>query len=92
MSQTLTDALQHGRLVVVATDQERRLIRVRSEAEACTDLACHEETVVVTEDDAGAGLGALNPGDIVKVNTVAGRPAQIVVVRRVWDELSSPEF
>jgi hypothetical protein len=92
MALTLTESLQHRRLIVVAADAEQRLLRVRSEADACTDLSCHDETVVVAEDGPGAGLAALNPGDIVKVTTVAGRAAEIVVVRRVWDELSSPEF
>jgi hypothetical protein len=37
-------------------------------------------------------LDALNPGDIIRVEGAADRPDRIVVVRRVWDELTSPEF
>jgi hypothetical protein len=59
----------------------------------CTDVSCSDRTVVVTDDDAAAGLAALNAGDIVKLDGGApGRPERIVVVRRVWDELTSPEF
>jgi len=34
----------------------------------------------------------LNPGDIVKLDSSGGRPDRIVVVRRVWEELTSPEL
>jgi hypothetical protein len=34
----------------------------------------------------------LNPGDIIRLDQQTGRPDRIVVVRRVWDELTSPEF
>jgi hypothetical protein len=92
MSRSLTESLQQDRFIVVATHREKGLVRVRSESEACTDLACHEETVVVTEDGRDGGIAALCPGDIVRVVEGAGRPQEIVVVRRVWEELSSPEF
>jgi hypothetical protein len=92
MSQSLTDWLQQSRLVVVGIDTERRQIRVKSEAEACTDLSCSERTVVVTDDGSGRDLAAINPGDIVKIEEISGRPERIVVVRRVWEELTSPEW
>jgi len=92
MSQSLTDWLQHSRLVVVGVDLERRSVRVKSEADACTDLSCTEQTLVVTDEGTGPDLAALNPGDIVKVEDTAGRPERIVVVRRVWEELTSPEW
>jgi len=46
---------------------------------------------VVTDEDARAGLDALNPGDIIKIEPTGGRPERIVVLRRAWDELASPE-
>lgn len=91
MTQSITEWLQHNRLIVVAVDTDGARLRLRNEAEACTDLHCGEETVVTTEDGV-ADLGAINAGDIVRVEVSAGRARRIVVVRRVWDELTSPEF
>src|SRR5437762_8124026 len=71
----------------------RQTVRVRGEAEACTDLSCSEQTLVVSDDGGTrADLSALNAGDIVKLEGPPGQPRRIVVVRRVWDELSSPEW
>ena len=50
MTQSLTDWLQQSRVVVVGVDPVTRSIRVKSDNEACTDVSCHERTVVVTED------------------------------------------
>jgi hypothetical protein len=92
MSQGLTDWLQQSRFVVVAVDPDRRSLRVRGEAEICTDLSCSERTLVVTDEGAAPDLTALNAGDIVKIEEAAGRPERIVVVRRVWEELTTPEW
>ncbi len=92
MTQSLTDWLQQSRLIVVAVDPERGRLRVKGHADACTDLSCSEHTVVVTDEGEGPSLAALNPGDIVKIEERAGRPQRIVVVRRVWEELTSPEW
>jgi hypothetical protein len=92
MTQGLTDWLQKSRVVIVAVDPDNRRVRVKGEAEACTDLSCSERTVVVTDEGAAANLAALNPGDIVRIDEVSGRPERIVVVRRVWEELTSPEW
>jgi hypothetical protein len=92
MTQSLTDWLQQSRVVVVGVDAVTRRVRVKSEAAACTDLSCHERTLVVTEDGAAPDLTALNAGDIVRVEERSGRAERIVVVRRVWEELTSPEW
>ena len=92
MSQSLTDWLQQSRFVVVAVDPARRRLRIRGEAEACTDLSCSERTLVVTDEGAAPDLTALNAGDIVKIEEASGRPERIVVVRRVWEELTTPEW
>jgi hypothetical protein len=93
MTESLTDWLQQNRLIVVSVDSSQRRLRLKSAADVCTDVSCSDRTVVVTDDDAAAGLAALNAGDIVKLDGGApGRPERIVVVRRVWDELTSPEF
>ena len=91
MTQSITDWLQQNRLVVVSVDPLAGRVRLKSEEAICTDLRCGEETVITTEDGA-ADLNAINAGDIVKVEGSGGRAKRIVVVRRVWDELTSPEF
>ena len=92
MAQSLTDWLQQSRVVVVGVDLITRSVRVKSEAAACTDLSCSERTLVVTDEGEGHSLATLNPGDIVRVEEKSGRPERIVVVRRVWEELTSPEW
>jgi hypothetical protein len=92
MSETLTDWLRHSRLVVVEIQRDLGRVRVRSEADGCSDLACGSEAIVVDETGTSAGLDALNPGDVIKIAREPGRPDRLVVVRRVWDELTSPEF
>lgn len=93
MTQTLTEWLQQSRLMVVAVDAQSGRVLVRNHADACTELSCHERTVVVSDDKMGpTTLAALNPGDIIKVESAAGRAEKIVVLRRVWEELASPEL
>ena len=90
---SLTDSIQQDRHIVVAIDTARGTVRVKGFADACTDLSCSEQTLVVSDDKGGRGdLTALNAGDIVRLEGPVGRPTRIVVVRRVWDELSSPEW
>jgi hypothetical protein len=93
MTQSLTDWLQQNRLIVVSVDPSTHRLRVKGVADVCTDLSCSERTVVVTDDVASGGLGALNAGDVVKLDGgTAGKPERIVLVRRAWEELTSPEF
>jgi hypothetical protein len=92
MSQSLTDWLQQSRFVVVAVDPARRSVRVKGQAEMCTDISCSERTLVVSDEGTGPDLTALNAGDIVKIEEKSGRPERIVVVRRVWEELTTPEW
>ncbi len=90
---SLTDSIQQDRHIIVAIDAARGTVRVKGFADVCTDLSCSEQTLVVSDDKGGRGdLTALNAGDIVRLEGPVGRPARIVVVRRVWDELSSPEW
>ena len=93
MTQSLTDWLQQNRLIVVSVDASARRIRVKSAADVCSDVSCGEHTVIVGDEHADGGLVALNAGDIVRFDGgTPARPERIVVVRRVWDELTSPEF
>lgn len=91
MTQNLTERLQTIRLTVVAVDPPRRRLRVRGEADACSEITCGEQTLVLSDEGRG-GLDALQPGDIVKVEPAATRPERIVIVRRAWDETASPEI
>jgi len=92
MSQSLTDWLQQSRFVVVAVDPARRTVRIKGEAEMCTDLSCSERTLVVSDEGTAPDLTALNAGDVVKIEEKSGHPERIVVVRRVWEELTTPEW
>ena len=91
MSGSLTDRLQQTRLMVVDVDRERARLRVRGEG--CSDLSCHTRTIVITEDGREAGVDALYPGDIIRIETDADDAAvRIVVLRRVWEGIASPEI
>ena len=92
MTQSLTDWLQQNRLIVVSVDPAARRVRLKGVADVCSDVSCSDATLLTSEDGI-VGLEALNAGDIVRLDGgVPGRPDRIVVVRRVWDELTSPEF
>ena len=90
MTQSLTEWLQQSRLTVVAVDPDRSRLRVKGES--CTDLSCHEDTVVITEDGVEAPLAALHPGDVVRIDETSRGVAKVVVLRRVWEQIASPEL
>ena len=46
----------------------------------------------ITTERVKADLDFLNPGDIVKIELGAGSVERIVVVRRAWEEIASPEI
>jgi hypothetical protein len=89
---SFTASLQQDRHIVVSVDASTGTVRIKSAAEACTDISCSEQTLVVSDEVTRADLSLLNAGDIVRVEGGLRRPERIVVVRRVWDELSSPEW
>jgi hypothetical protein len=89
---SFTDWLQQQRYTVVEVDPVAGRLRLREHGGACRDLSCQAETVVVGDDGQRSELDGLNPGDIVRMDAAAGRAERIVVVRRVWEELTSPEF
>ena len=92
MAQSFTDSLRQNRMIVVAVDPESGRVRVKEATDACTELSCSGETLVVSDEGASTDLKTLNPGDIVKLEGKTGSPRRIVVVRRAWDELTSPEW
>jgi hypothetical protein len=92
MAQSVTDALHQDRMIIVAVDATRGRVRIKGAADVCSELSCSGETLVCCDEGTSPDLGALNPGDIVKLEGPEGRPERIVVVRRAWDELTSPEW
>ncbi len=91
MAYSLTESLKHNRFHVVEVDKAAGRLRVRNEAEMCTDLNC-DGTVIVTDEGRSNDLTQLNAGDIVTMEQQDGRAKEIRVVRRVFDEYSSPEW
>ena len=92
MAQSFTESLLKNRMIVVAVDHTSRHVRVKEASEVCTDLTCSGETLIVSDEGSSTDLQTLNPGDIVKLEGKTGSPQRIVVVRRAWDELTSPEW
>ena len=92
MAQSFTDSLRLNRMIVVAVDRESGRVRVKEASDACTELSCSGETLIVSDEGASTDLQILNPGDIVKLEGKTESPRRIVVVRRAWDELTSPEW
>jgi xanthine dehydrogenase iron-sulfur cluster and FAD-binding subunit A len=84
--------LQENRLVVVSVDPERRHLRLRGAQDACSEMSCGRDTVVVAEEVTTSALDALSPGDIVKLESSDAGPTRIVVLRRAWEEYASPEL
>ena len=92
MAQSLSESIQQSRMTVVEVDKRRGRLRVRGTADVCTDLSCSEHARVVTDEEVKADLDFLNPGDIVKIEPGTGSVERIVVVRRAWEEIASPEI
>ena len=92
MAESLFEHLQSSRLTVVQVLKEAGRIRVKGAADACTDVSCGTEAIVEACEGPSGGLEALNPGDIIRLEPMPGGAQRIRVVRRVWDELTSPEF
>ena len=91
MAESLSESLQSGRLVVVEVFKEAGRIRVKGPADVCTEVSCGEAVVDATEGPTG-GLEALHAGDIIRLEPGPKGAQRVLVVRRVWDELTSPEF
>ncbi len=92
MAESFTDWLQQNRFIVVGVDGAAGRVRVKGHGDVCSDLTCGERTLVLADEGPTGNLESLNPGDIIKVESEGGRAKRIVVVRRVWEELTSPEF
>ena len=69
MAYSLTDSLKHNRFSIVSVDKAAGTVRVRGEAEVCTDLSCGE-TVVVTDEGTTRDLEHLFAGQVVDRKSV----------------------
>jgi hypothetical protein len=88
---SLTDSLKHDRYSVVYVDKAAGRLRLKSEAELCADFACGEAEII-TDEGRTRDLDEINQGDIITMELKDGRAREIRVVRRVFDEYSSPEW
>ena len=91
MAYSLSDSLDRERFCVVNVDKEAGRLRVKGMADVCTDLSC-EGAEIITEEGVSRDLEAVRPGDIIKMDQRDGRAREIVVVRRAYEEYSSPEW
>ena len=91
MARSLTDSLKHDRYSVVEVDKATGRLRIKGEDEACTDVAC-AEAEIVTDEGCTRDLDEINAGDIITLEHKDGKAKEIRVVRRVFDEYSSPEW
>ena len=91
MAMSLTDSLKHNRYSVVSVDKAAGRLRIKSEADICSDFGCGE-AVVVTDEGRTRDLAEINPGDIIMLEHSDGQATEIRVVRRVFEEYSSPEW
>ena len=87
----MTGALQVGRQTVVNVDPAAgRLVSVAGTGQVSVSEVSRG-ALVVTDERQGVGLGLLMPGDVIRVEAPHGQNQRIVVLRRGWQELESPE-
>jgi len=91
MAYSLTESLGRDRFSVVEVDTTTGRLRVKGVADACTDFSC-EGADIITEEGASKDLEMVRPGDIIRMEQQDGRAREIVVVRRAYEEYSSPEW
>ena len=91
MAYSLSDSLERERFSVVNVDKGTGRLRVKGMADACTDLAC-AGAEIITDEGVSKDLDTVRPGDIIKMTQKDGRAHEIVVVRRAYEEYSSPEW
>jgi len=56
MAMSLTDSLKHNRYSVVSVDKAAGRLRIKSEADICSDFGCGEAVVVTDEGRTVVGL------------------------------------
>lgn len=91
MAYSLSELLDRERFCVVDVDRVAGRLRVKGLADACTDLSC-ADAEITTDEGVSKDLWKVGPGDIIKMVQKDGRAHEIVVVRRAYEEHSSPEW
>jgi hypothetical protein len=87
----LSGAVQMGRQTVLNVDPTaRRFLSVTGTGQVRVSEV-NRGALVLTEETQGAGLPLLKPGDVIRVEPAHGQIQRIVVLRRGWQELESPE-
>ncbi len=87
----MSGALQMGRNTVLNVDPAaRRFLSVTGTGHVRLSEVS-KGTLVVTEEARAASLALLKPGDVIRVESPHGGMQRIVVLRRGWQELESPE-
>ena len=87
----LTGALQSGPHTVLNVDPGARRVLALTGTGQVSVSEVDREVRVVTDETQDAGLALLKPGDVIRVEAHAGHIQKIVVLRRGWQELESPE-
>jgi hypothetical protein len=87
----LTAAIQTGRMTVLKVNREANQIVSLSSEGRVRVTTVSNKAVVVTEDKKAADLALLNAGDLIQVEPRDGQIQRILVLRRAWQETTSPE-
>jgi len=87
----LSGAVQMGRQTVLNVDPAARRFLSLTGTGQVRVSEVSKGTLVMTEETQGAGLALLKPGDVIRVEAPHGQVQKIVVRRRGWQELESPE-
>ena len=87
----MSGAVQMGRDTVLSVDPAARRFRALTGTGHVRVSDVSKGTLVVTEEAQAGGLGLLMPGDVIRVEAPHGQVHRIVVLRRGWQELESPE-
>ena len=87
----LTAAIQTGRMTVLKVNRgANQIVSLNSEGKVRVTTVSNK-TLVVTEDKKAADLALLNTGDLIQVEPRDGQVQRIRVLRRAWQETTSPE-
>jgi hypothetical protein len=91
MAYSLTESLMHERFHVIDVDKAAGRLRVKAVEDMCTEHAC-QGAQVFDEEGGACTLDQVQPGDIITMRQADGRVREITVVRRAYEEYSSPEW
>jgi hypothetical protein len=87
----LTGAVQSGRHTVLNVDPATRRVLSLTGTGQVSVSEVDRSARVVTDETQDATLALLRPGDVIRVEAPYGHIQKIVVLRRGWQELESPE-